>query len=355
MPRHAAASRIGHGLHRHQRGLVRTARRPAAARRGLLPRRRGLDDGLIGANGAGKTTLLRIIRGDEPAHGGAVSIGGATRRHGPVRRPRRGGPDRARPAHHGVAGPRPHGCPRARGRGSRDHRAGTTSPTQLGYAGALAEYAEAGGYEYETVWDRARSPRSACRSPGPASASSRPSPAGSRSASLWRRCCADRMRCCCSTSPTTTSTSRGSAGSRRNCARRPRPCCSSRTIASCSHAPPTASSRSRRAAPAVRRGCTAAGSRPITRRRDDRMDRLDELRRRWDEQHAKLKALVAAMKVKATANDGFASRYRAAQTRLRQFEEAGPPQERPPRAGARRAAARRPHRQARGRRASVSS
>ena len=36
------------------------------------------------------------------------------------------------------------------------------------------------------------------------------------------------------------------------------------------------------------------------------------------------------LKVKATANDGFASRYRAAQTRLRKFEEAGPPEERPP-------------------------
>jgi ATPase subunit of ABC transporter with duplicated ATPase domains len=60
------------------------------------------------------------------------------------------------------------------------------------------------------------------------------------------------------------------------------------------------------------------------------MARLDELRRRWDEQHAKLKALVADLKVKAAANDGFASRYRAAQTRLRWFEEAGPPEERPP-------------------------
>jgi ATPase subunit of ABC transporter with duplicated ATPase domains len=65
------------------------------------------------------------------------------------------------------------------------------------------------------------------------------------------------------------------------------------------------------------------------RARADRMDRLDELRRRWDEQHAKLKALVADLKVKAAANDGFASRYRAAQTRLRFFEEAGPPLERP--------------------------
>ena len=37
----------------------------------------GSTTALIGANGAGKTTLLRIIRGDEPAHGGALSIGGA--------------------------------------------------------------------------------------------------------------------------------------------------------------------------------------------------------------------------------------------------------------------------------------
>lgn len=36
------------------------------------------------------------------------------------------------------------------------------------------------------------------------------------------------------------------------------------------------------------------------------------------------------LKVKATYNDGMASRYQAALTRLRKFEEAGPPEERPP-------------------------
>ena len=61
-----------------------------------------------------------------------------------------------------------------------------------------------------------------------------------------------------------------------------------------------------------------------------RFERLDELRRRWDEEHAKLRRLVAAMKVKAAANDGFASRYQAARTRLRRFEDAGPPEARPP-------------------------
>ena len=60
--------------------------------------------------------------------------------------------------------------------------------------------------------------------------------------------------------------------------------------------------------------------------RDDRMSRLEELRRRWDEQHQKLKDLVQMLKTKAAYNDGLASRYQAAQTRLRMFEEAGPPQ-----------------------------
>jgi ATPase subunit of ABC transporter with duplicated ATPase domains len=64
--------------------------------------------------------------------------------------------------------------------------------------------------------------------------------------------------------------------------------------------------------------------------REERFARLDELRRRWDEQHAALKQLVNTLKVKATYNDGMASRYQAALTRLRKFEEAGPPEERPP-------------------------
>jgi ATPase subunit of ABC transporter with duplicated ATPase domains len=59
--------------------------------------------------------------------------------------------------------------------------------------------------------------------------------------------------------------------------------------------------------------------------RADRFSRLEELRRRWDEEHVKLRALVQSLKVKAAYNDGMASRYQAAQTRLRKFEEAGPP------------------------------
>jgi ATPase subunit of ABC transporter with duplicated ATPase domains len=63
--------------------------------------------------------------------------------------------------------------------------------------------------------------------------------------------------------------------------------------------------------------------------RKDRFARFEELRRRWDEDHAKIKALVLRLKIKSEYNDGMSSQYRAAQTRLRKFEEAGPPTEQP--------------------------
>ncbi|GIF41219.1 ABC-F family ATP-binding cassette domain-containing protein [Actinoplanes xinjiangensis] len=59
--------------------------------------------------------------------------------------------------------------------------------------------------------------------------------------------------------------------------------------------------------------------------RSNRHERMEELRRRWDEEHEKIKELVFMLKNKAAYNDGLASRYQAAQTRLRKFEEAGPP------------------------------
>lgn len=63
--------------------------------------------------------------------------------------------------------------------------------------------------------------------------------------------------------------------------------------------------------------------------RRQRFERLDELRSRWDEEHQKLRALVQMYKQKAAYNSDMTSRYRAAQTRLARFEEAGPPEEQP--------------------------
>jgi ATPase subunit of ABC transporter with duplicated ATPase domains len=64
--------------------------------------------------------------------------------------------------------------------------------------------------------------------------------------------------------------------------------------------------------------------------RRERFARFEELRRRWDEKHAQLKKLVLSLRQAASVSHELASRYAAAQTRLRKFEEAGPPPE-PPR------------------------
>jgi len=64
--------------------------------------------------------------------------------------------------------------------------------------------------------------------------------------------------------------------------------------------------------------------------RRERFARFEELRRRWDEKHAQLKKLVLTLRNQAASSPDMASRYRAAQTRLKKFEEAGPPPE-PPR------------------------
>ncbi|MFD7022080.1 ABC-F family ATP-binding cassette domain-containing protein [Promicromonospora sukumoe] len=64
--------------------------------------------------------------------------------------------------------------------------------------------------------------------------------------------------------------------------------------------------------------------------RRERFARFEELRRRWDEKHAQLKKLVLTLRNQAASSPDMASRYRAAQTRLKKFEEVGPPPE-PPR------------------------
>ena len=170
-----------------------------------------------------------------------------------------------------------------------------------------------------------RGPRHAVRA-RPSGARSPPSRAGSRSGSCSRRCCAGPRRCSCSTSRTTTSTCRPSAGSRTSSSSRPRRCCSSATTASCSTGWPPGS---RRSSPA-RAGSTLwvhpGRFSTYQQAREDRNRRLEELRRRWDEEHAKLKALVVMYRQKAAYNADMASRLQAAETRLRRFEEAGPPE-----------------------------
>ena len=173
----------------------------------------GSTSALIGANGAGKTTLLRIVRGETPAptglaldrrraraswtsssatasagqtvHDLLIAVAPTGRRAARELEDVRGGDHRARRPRHADA---------LRARSPTRPTPAATSTRPCG--------------------TRARWRRSASRSRVPGSASSRRSRAASRSGSRSKRCCAAPTRCCCSTSPTTTSTCRASAGSR---------------------------------------------------------------------------------------------------------------------------------------------
>lgn len=60
--------------------------------------------------------------------------------------------------------------------------------------------------------------------------------------------------------------------------------------------------------------------------RAGRNAKLAELRRRWDEQRSALSDLVLMYRQKAAYNSDMASRLQAAETRLRRFDEVGPPE-----------------------------
>ncbi|MGC9963497.1 MAG: ATP-binding cassette domain-containing protein [Acidimicrobiales bacterium] len=80
-------------------------------------------------------------------------------------------------------------------------------------------------------------------------------------------------------------------------------------------------------------GCSAwvhgAGFASYHEARAARQTRLEELRKRWDEELARLKAIVVEYRRKASYNSDFASKLRSAQHRLDRFVEAGPPEEVP--------------------------
>ncbi|KAA2261149.1 ABC-F family ATP-binding cassette domain-containing protein [Solihabitans fulvus] len=60
-----------------------------------------------------------------------------------------------------------------------------------------------------------------------------------------------------------------------------------------------------------------------------RLARLAELHRRWDDEHNRLRELVRTLQIQASISEVMAAKYRAMQTRLLKFEEAGPPPEMP--------------------------
>jgi energy-dependent translational throttle protein EttA len=280
---------------------------------------------LVGPNGAGKTTLLRMIAGDQPVRVGTIARSGGLG----VMRQFIGmiGDDRtladlalelARPALR-EAGERLATAERAM------RTAADSERTQLRYANALTAWGETGGYDAEVLFDTA-----SIAALDLSWDTSRDRPVRTLSGGQQKRFALELLL-------------RGDdevllldepdnfldVPSKRWLEGRLRE--SAKSILYVSHDRELLANSADRVV-AVEGGSAwvhPGGFASWHAARVARHERLDELRRRWDEEREKLRQLVLMYKQKAAYNSGMASRYQAAQTRLRRFEEAGPPPEPP--------------------------
>lgn len=284
----------------------------------------GVKAALVGPNGAGKTTLLHLIAGDlRPADGRVVSSGGLG-----VMRQFIGDIRDDRSVHElllSVAPERVRGAATALARAEEAIAARDDEASQLAYAQAVADYADVGGYDMEVVWDVC-----ATEAMGLPWDGVRDRPVTTLSGGEQKRLVLEALL-------------RGpdevllldepdnylDVPAKQWLEGRLR--ATDKTVLLISHDRRLLAEAADRIVTVEDRGVWVHGGSFATyaEARARRVSRLEERRRRWNEEHAKLRRLVHTLRQTAANNDAVASAYRAAQTRLSRFEEAGPPQ-RPP-------------------------
>ena len=284
---------------------------------------------LVGANGAGKTTLLRIVTGDLEPHAGSLArSGGLGVMRQMVAQGIPAGPDGAS-VHDLLLSVSP---PRVRGAAASVETCELAlmetddEPTQLRYAHALAEWADAGGYDVEVVWD-------VCCTAALGSSYDvvKYRELSTLSGGEQKRLVLEFLlrgpdQVLLLDEPDNFLDVPGKTWLEQRINDSPK------TILFISHDRELLANTATRVV-TVELGAAGntvwthpAGFATYHQARRERFERFEELRRRWDEEHAKLRSLMQMYKQKAAYNSDMASRYQAAVTRLRRFEDAGPPQ-----------------------------
>lgn len=289
----------------------------------------GTTSALVGPNGTGKTTLLRIIAGDLDAHAGAVTrsggLGVMRQFIGSVR-----DETSVRDLLVSVAPERIRRAARALDDAELAMMESDEEPTQMRYAQAIADWADAGGYEAETLWDVVTTSALDVTFERAQWREVRTLSGGEQKRLVLEALLRGPDEVLLLDEPDNYLDVPGKRWLEGQLA------ATSKTVLLVSHDRELLAQAARRII-TLEPGAAGAsvwvhggGFATYAQARADRMSRLEELRRRWDDEHAKLRALVLALKTKAEFNDGMSSRYQAALTRLAKFEAAGPPQEVPP-------------------------
>ncbi len=280
---------------------------------------------LVGANGAGKTTLLRIITGDLVPHEGAVTRTGGLG----VMRQMVTHESEGKAVHDLLLSVSP---PRVRAAAAGVERCelammeSDDEATQMLYAAALAEWADAGGYDVEVTWDVCCTAALGISYDKAKYRDLKTLSGGEQKRLVLEFLLRGPDEVLLLDEPDNFLDVPGKTWLEQRINESPK------TILYISHDRELLANTATRVV-TVELGAAGntvwvhpGGFASYHEARRDRFLRFEELRRRWEEEHAKLKALVLRYKIKAEYNDGMASQYRAAQTRLRKFEEAGPPQ-----------------------------
>jgi ATPase subunit of ABC transporter with duplicated ATPase domains len=276
---------------------------------------------LVGPNGAGKTTLIRLAAGDIVPQSGSISSSGGL---GVMRQFVGGIRDGSTvrdlllsisPARVQAAAARLDAAELAMM--ERDDE-----PTQLRYAAALGEWGDAGGYDAEVHWDSCCTaalgvPYERCRWREVRTLSG-----GEQKRLVLESLLRDKTEVLLLDEPDNYLDVPGKFWLEQQLA------ATSKTVLLVSHDRELLANCAERII-TVEDGNVwvhGGGFASYAQARRERNDRLDELRRRWDEEHEKIKQLVRMYRQKASYNSDMASRLQAAVTRLRRFEEAGPPE-----------------------------
>lgn len=288
----------------------------------------GKTTALIGENGAGKSTLFRIVRGIEKPDSGAVTIGGGL-----------GVMDQF--IGHGKPGETVHSllisvAPPAIKAAALELEASESAmiaedveANQMRFASAIADYADAGGYDYETVWDHVT-----MAAMGMPFDTARFRDLGTLSGGEQKRLALEALfrgpdEVLLLDEPDNYLDVPGKRWLEEQLRS------TRKTVFVISHDRELLANAVDRLATLEVGGAGATawihggGFNTYHEAREARMDRLEELRRRWEEEHEKLRSLMLTLRAQAASSPDMANRYHAAQTRLAKFEEAGPPQERP--------------------------
>lgn len=287
---------------------------------------------LVGANGAGKTTLLRIVTGELTPHAGAVTRSGGL---GVMRQMVDAGlgdgeqPPTVADLLLSVSPPRVRAAAAEVDRCELTLMETDDERTQMRYAEALAEYADAGGYDVEVTWDVCAVKALGVGFDAVKYRELRTLSGGEQKRLVLEYLLAGPDQVLLLDEPDNFLDVPGKTWLEQRIA------ASEKTILFISHDRELLANTATRVV-TVELGAAGntvwthpGGFESYHQARTDRFARFEEQRRRWDEEHAKLVALVLRLKVKSEYNDGMSSQYRAAQTRLRKFEEAGPPTEQP--------------------------